>query len=287
MNRIDRTLALAALLATTVAAPVLAATGSSISIAQPAAGAAFDGATIPVKVAVSNFQLECKDVGLPGKPGRGHIHAMVDGMSMEQMTNLYCSDSFEISGVGLRPGTHTLAVVLANDEHLNVGKPAMVKFDYEPAKPVGLPAPEQGAKPTVKILAPQNGAEVGRKFDLKVAVSGFDLSCDLEGKPDVAGHGHLHVFVNQGGAMHAINMDSTKDKMSTTDQGSMHGGSMSGMEGKSMAMPGMIGMPCATTVPVDLSAWKPGKTQLVVMLANNDHMPTAGTVPASTSVTVK
>ena len=54
-----------------------------------------------------------------------------------------------------------------------------------------------------------------------------------------------------------------------------------------MAMPGMIGMPCTKTVPVDLSAWKAGKTKLMVMLAKNENMPTAGAVPASVDVVVK
>ncbi len=58
-----------------------------------------------------------------------------------------------------------------------------------------------------------------------------------------------------------------------------------GME--SMAMPGMIGMPCTKTVPIDLSAWTSGKARLMLMLANNDHMPTAGAVPSVIDVVVK
>jgi len=189
--------------------------------------------------------------------------------------------------VGLKPGEHTLAVVLATDDHKNVGKPAMVKFDYQPATAQPLPDARK-TKPVVTILSPRAGAVVGRKVELNVAVSGFDLSCDLEGKPDVAGYGHLHVFVSQG----------TAEMAKPHDMGSMHGdmhqdsmktekarGAAMGME--SMAMPGMVGMPCTKTVPIDLSAWTSGKARLMVMLANNDHMPTAGAVPAVIDVIVK
>jgi hypothetical protein len=65
----------------------------------------------------------------------------------------------------------------------------------------------------------------------------------------------------------------------------MKAGEMKGME--SLAMTGMVGMPCTKTVPVDLSTWKTGAAHVTVMLVNNDHNPTAGTVPAAIDVTVK
>lgn len=268
-----------------LAAPVWAAAANpSVSITAPAPGAApITTADIPVAVAAENFEIECKNVGQNAKSARGHYHVMIDGMSMAQMTNLYCSNEFSVSGVGLKPGEHTLAVVLATDNHAAIGKPAMVKFDYEPANVQPLPRATTPTKRVVTIVSPQNGAVVGRKVDLKVAVSGFELSCNLEGKPDVGGYGHLHVFVSQGAAgmtmphgMGGMHGDMKKGEMKNE---------MMGME--SMAMPGMVGMPCTKTVPVDLSAWKPGKTKLMVMLANNDHMPTADAVPTTVDVIVK
>ncbi|GAC1550235.1 MAG: hypothetical protein NVS3B16_24490 [Vulcanimicrobiaceae bacterium] len=271
-------------------APVWAADAiPSVGITAPVPGAApITTADIPVTVAAKNFTIECKHVGQNPKGDRGHYHVMIDGASMAQMTNLYCSNAFSVSGAGLKPGEHTLAVVLATDDHAALGKPALVKFEYRPAKPQPLPQAITATKPVVTIVSPQNGAVVGRKVDLKVAVSGFDLSCDLEGKPNVAGYGHLHVFVSQGAAGMTMPHDKagSHDDMQKGDMKSdKSAGGMMGME--SMAMPGMVGMPCTKTVPVDLSAWKSGKTKLLVMLANNDHMPTAGAMPTAVDVVVK
>jgi hypothetical protein len=233
---------------------------------------------IHIAVTTSSFNLECKDVGKPGVPGQGHVHAMLDGTSMAQLTNLYCSDSFTISGVGLKPGKHQLALVLADDAHAMASKPAMVNFDYEPSSTLALPAGSANAKPTVSIVSPANGATIDKSFSLKVAVQEFKLSCDAEGKPDEPGVGHLHVFVKQAG------VTDSAPPMSEHGGSSMPGGSMSGGE---MSMVGMIGMPCTTTVPVDLSTWKSGKANVIVMLANNDHMPAMGTQAASITVTLK
>jgi len=265
-----------AALVVTIALPVLAAGGARISIKNITNGQKVTSSSIPVQVGVSGFKIECKDVGKPGVPGQGHIHAMLDGMSMAQLTNLSCSDAFDISGTGVKPGKHTLAVVLADDAHMMVGKPAMAMFDYAPQEAKALPQPENNTEPSVRIISPKSGTIVGKKFDLVVAVNNFELSCDLEGKADVKGYGHLHVFVTQKGVtdkMHPMHKMSEK----------MGGGMGSSM----MSMVGMIGMPCTKTVPVDLLTWHFGKANVLVMLANNDHMPTMGASASSVSVTLK
>jgi hypothetical protein len=213
---------------------------------------------------------------------------MIDGMTMEKLTNFYCSASFAISGQGLDPGEHTLAVTLASDDHMDISKPATVKFNYQPTTPQGLPSGESAGKPTVKIISPATGAVVPRKFNVQVAVTNFGLSCDLEGKSNVAGYGHLHVFVNQAGVTtptHMMKAGEMKGEMKGHEPMEMKAGEMKGME--SMAMTGMVGMPCTNTVPVNLSTWKTGKAHVTVMLANNDHNPTSGAVPAAIDVTVK
>lgn len=258
--------------------PVLATGKPSIKITSIKAGQTITASAIPVRVNVSNFTVECADVGKPGRPGQGHVHAMIDGMNMEHLTNFYCSDSFDISGAGLKPGKHKLAVTLANDAHEeDVTRPALVSFAYQPSAPRPLPHAMSGGKPAVTIEQPQSGSTVDKKFDLVVNVKNFALSCDLEGKPNVAGWGHLHVFVQQPGVT-----DTRMKKMSEAPMekgGGMHGGMMS--------MVGMIGMPCATTVPIDLSTWRSGKAHVLVMLANNDHMPVTGAAPSAIDVTVK
>lgn len=266
---------LTALAAVLAAAPALAASMPTVSISNIGMGEKITSATIAVKVHTSDFLVECKDVGKPGVPGQGHIHAMLDGMSMAQLTNFYCSDTFDISGAGVKPGKHQLAVVLADDAHVMASKPAMVSFDYQPSKELPLPAPDKNAKPTVTIVSPSAGAIVGKKFNLELAVNDFTLSCDAEGKADQPGVGHLHVFVKQAGVTDRAPAMSSMSEM---------GG---GMSGGGMSMVGMIGMPCTKTIAVDLSTWKSGQANIVVMLANNDHMPAMGTRAASVEVTLK
>lgn len=259
--------------------PVLATSKPSIEIKSITAGQTITASAIPVRVDVSNFTVECTDIGKPGKAGQGHVHAMLDGMNMEHLTNFYCSDSFDISGAGLKPGKHALAVTLANDAHVeNVTRPAMVSFAYQPSVPEPLPQVITGGKPMVRIEQPQNHSTIDKKFNLVVNVKNFDLSCDLEGKPNVAGWGHLHVFVQQPGVTD-MHMEKMSDKRMEQSAGGMHGGMMS--------MVGMIGMPCSTMVPVDLSTWRSGKAHLLVMLANNDHMPVMGAALSTIDVTLK
>ena len=278
-----------------LAVPALAA-GPSISITGPAGGAKVSGDTIPVSVTVNDFNLECRDVGKPAKAGQGHIHAMIDGMTMAHMSNLYCDQSFEISGTGLKKGSHRIAVTLASDDHVDISKPAMVAFDYEPAQVKPLPAPVVSKRPRVAIVSPEKGATVPRTFDLAVKVNDFNLSCALEGKPNVAGYGHIHVFALEKG------VTDVKPAMPMSHEGramggSMKGGSMKGeMKGHEMAghemmpmmsMVGMLSMPCTQRIPIDLSSWKAGTVRLMVMLANDDHEPTKGAQPAVVDVTLQ
>ena len=267
----------------------------TISIESPATGATLAGNTIDVALKVANFKVECTDVGQPGMPAmQGHIHAMVDGMDMAHLSGMYCSDNFSISTDGLKPGKHMLTVVLANDAHAMASLPASLPFSVEPSAAQALP-PASAAKATIAIVSPKNGDTVGRKFELKLAVQGFNASCALEGRQDIAGTGHFHVFALQDGVTGKTGTPPMMSMMST-DAGKMMaaklakdtGMSMDGMKSMmSMAMPGLLGMPCTTTIPVDLTAWKVGPAKLMVMLAKDDHMPTAGVAPASISIVLK
>lgn len=268
----------------------------SISIASPAMGATITGADIPVTVAVKNFRVECANAGKSDAPmGEGHVHAMVDGMDMAHLTTVACSDHFTISGQGLKPGKHMLAVVLANDAHAMNSLPAMTSFVYRPNASHPLPNAMSGGKPSVSILSPKNGASVPKKFNVVLAVQHFDLSCDLEGKPDVEGWGHVHVMVQQEGETSAspatpmVAMMKTPEGMAAGQKFAKESGtSMAQMEPMlRTAMPSMVGMPCTKTIPLDLSTWHSGKASIVVQLANNDHMPAMGAAPATLTVDVK
>lgn len=261
----------------------------SISVLSPASGATIRGNTIPVTVAIRNFKLECANVGKTNAPmGEGHIHVMVDGMNMAHLAGMYCSKRLSISGQGLAAGKHMLTVVLANDAHAMNSMPVSVGFNYQPRVSNALPNAMGGGKPSVRILSPKNGASVGKRFNLVLAVSRFDLSCNLEGRKDLVGWGHVHIFVQQNGATSA-SPSTPMVAMMKTPQGMkmgkmlMHQTSMSMTQLNPMMMmaePALIGMPCTKTIPMNLSTWHSGAAKVVVQLANNDHMPTMGATPA-------
>lgn len=248
------------------AAAVQAAGGSampSVAFVTPKPGATVTTTAIHVQLAVKNFDVECKYVGQKTVPGRGHIHIMVDGADMAHLINMYCSTSITIPGQGLTPGKHTIIAVLAGDMHNMVSKPAMLTINYEPkVLPTPLPKPRATGKPTISIVYPKPGATVGPRLDLKVNWTNFTPSCRLEGKPDIAGYGHIHVFVDP-------NMKA------------MMSGNMAA------AMQGMIGMPCSHVIPMNLSGWSAGRHTIMVMLVNNDHTPVMPMVDAMVMVTVR
>jgi hypothetical protein len=223
--------------------------GAAVSVASPANGAVVTTKDIPVRVAAQNFTIACDEAGMATRDGVGHLHVMIDGTTMAQLTNFYCTQNFWISGQGVPPGQHVLTIDLATNDHADMEETAQtVTFVYQPSPaPAALPAPDPQTGATIAINAPAAGATVGPQFDLKVESAKFHASCDLEGKPNLAGYGHYHVFVDEDLSMP---MDMTM-----------------------MGMPGMIAMPCTDTIPLDLSAWPSGKHTIAVELEQNDHTP--------------
>jgi hypothetical protein len=197
---------------------------------------------------------------------------MLDGETMAQLSNFYCTPEFVISGQGLAAGQHILIVDLATNTHLDMMETAReVSFVYQPTTPpAALPAPRSFAGASVAITSPANGAPVGPQFTLGIQATNFVASCDLEGKRNVEGYGHYHVFVDED----------------PVEMMAMMGDHMDMME--MMAMPGMISMPCSDAVPVDLSAWAAGRHTIYVELNQNDHTPVmapgAGSTVASITV---
>lgn len=267
----------------------------SISIKSPIGGTTLAGNTMDVAVKVAYLKSHVPTWG--GRACRamqGHIHAMVDGMDMAHLSNMYCAGHFAISTDGLKPGKHLLTVVLANDVHAMASLPASLEFSVPTGGSPALPPPS-ATKESIAIVSPKSGDVVGRKFDVKLAVQGFNASCDLEGRQDVAGTGHFHIFASQQGVTDKTGTAPMMAMMST-DAGKMMGAKLSKDTGMSMdemkpmmnmAMPSLLAMPCTTKIPVDLTTWKAGTARLMVMLANNDHMPTPGVAPASIKVVLK
>ena len=275
-------LAFGAAVAVVVAPGVLAqeaSSGASLNLIFPSDGAVVRSTDIPVHVDVGGFTIACDEAGMPDRDGVGHIHVMLDGMSMAQLTNFYCAQEFMISGQGVDPGQHTLMVDLATNTHGDMEDTAKtVSFLYQPTTPPApLPQPGDNAGQSVEITSPASGATLGPQFTVEVVAPNFNPSCDLEGKPDIGGVGHYHVIVDEGSMM-----------MGGGGQGmSMPMDQSSGMQ-EMMTMPGMIAMPCTNSIPVDLSAWPSGRHTITVELEQNDHTPMIGAdgAPHSSQITI-
>ncbi len=243
-------------------------TSGSIKVISPTSGEKITTTDIPVRVAVSDFKLSPKHVGLPDAEGEGHIHVMLDGMNMGVLFNMYTAPEFTLPGQAMTPGRHTLIFTLASNTHMVFGNTVQkVDIDYQPAKAKPAPKPtESAAAPEVKIVSPADGAKVGPKFTVRVQPANFTPSLDLEGKPNIKGYGHYHVMVMGASGEGEMGMDMGQGKT------------------KMMSMAGMVGMPGSNSFPVDLSAWKNGKYMLTIMPAQNDHTPVPGARPATISI---
>lgn len=236
----------------------------SLVVLSPSEGDRITSTDIPVQVQVSNFTLSSADVGRPDRNGEGHIHVMLDGMNMGVLFNFYTTPTFTLPGQGIRPGQHTITFDLASNTHVDMENTVTsVTIDYEPLTPKPLPeaTPPNGA-PEVSIVWPPNGATLGPVFTLQVSKKNFIHAIELEGKRDLAGYGHYHVFVD----MDASGM-------------AMHGGMMS--------MAGMIGMPGTDTIRVDLSGWPNGQQTITVEPVQDDHTPIQGATPGMVTITLQ
>ncbi len=238
----------------------------SLTVLSPKAGDTVTSTDIPVSVKVSNFNLSAADVGLPDKDGEGHIHVMLDGMNMGVLFNFYTSPTFTLSGQGTKPGQHTLTFDLASNTHVDMEDTVTnVTINYQPATAKAAPqASASSATPEVTVMWPPNGATLGPLFTLQVTKNNFTPSLELEGKPNLAGYGHYHVFVD----------------MPMMD---MTGGGDMGM----MSMAGMIAMPGTDSIPVDLSAWPNGQHTITVEPVQNDHTPIQGAKEATITITLQ
>lgn len=242
----------------------------SLEIIAPAGDTPITTADIDVQLAVSNFSIDCSQAGLPDEDGVGHIHVMVDGMTMATLTNFYCSESFSISGEGLTPGKHTLIVDLATNTHLDLMDTAKeVEFDYQPENPVALPAANDQGEPGVELVSPLDGTEVESTFTVEVNPVNFTPSEGLEGKQNVPGYGHYHVFVDTPMGMMDMDMSASPEADMNHDAASPEAGMDDHMMAMSMA--GMVAMPGTNTFTLNLSAWGPGEHTIWIEPVQNDH----------------
>jgi len=237
----------------------------SIEIVSPANGDTITSDDIEVTVEVSNFAVDCSKAGMRDEPGAGHIHLMIDGMSMAQLANFYCQETFTVSGDGLTPGKHTLIIDLATHSHFDLTETAKeVEIDYQPANPRPLPEPNDQGEPGVELVGPSDGATVPPKFTVEVEPVNFTPSETLEGKPNVPGYGHWHVFVDTTDPMALMEeaMAEMEEEMAGTPMAGDH---------MAMPMPAMVLMPGTNAFEVDLTAWGPGEHTIFIEPVQNDH----------------
>lgn len=242
----------------------MAHTNGSLRIVSPRDGETVTTTDIPVKVAVKNFNLSAAHVGMPDVDGEGHVHVMLDGMNMGVLFNFYTAPQFTLPGRGVKPGPHTLIFDLASNTHMDFENTVQkVNINYQPATAEAAPGPAANAgAPAVRITAPADGAVVGPKFAVNVEPANFTPSLGLEGKPNVKGYGHYHVFVDMN--------------MSSAD-----------MPGGMMSMAGMIAMPGGNTIPIDLTAWKDGIHHITVEPVQDDHTEIQGAKSATIAINLK
>ena len=254
-------------------------TKGSLSVVSPKEGETITATDIPVRVAVSNFKVSRDHVGMPDVDGEGHIHVMLDGTNMGVLFNFYTTPKFILPGRGMTPGPHTLVFDLASNTHEDFANTVQkVTIDYRPATAEAAPAPVANAGvPAVKIVAPADGVTVGPQFTVQLEPKNFRPALDLEGKPNIAGYGHYHVFVDMN--MSSMEMSS----MGTSGESTEMSGNMSDMS-HMMSMAGMVGMPGSNSFPVDLSAWKNGKHTITIEPVQNDHTNIADAKPAMITI---
>lgn len=245
-------------------------TAPSLEILSPAAGTPVTTAGVEVKLKISNFTIDCTKVGRPDEEGIGHVHVMLDGMTMATLTNFYCSDTFTIPGDGLTAGTHKLIVDLSSNTHMDMMETAQeVDFDYQPTNVVPLPAANDLGEPGVELVSPLAGATVPASFTVEVKAVNFAPTEVFEGKGNIPGYGHYHVFVDTPMGMMDAGM------MGTPEEGDMEmmASPEAGMDDHMamMSMAGMVLMPGADTFELDLSAWGPGEHTIWIEPVQNDH----------------
>lgn len=98
---------------------------------------------------------------------------------------------------GLPAGTHTIIVALASNTHMVLAESAQkVDIDYQPTNPAPLPEANDQGTPSIKLVSPKPGATVDPAFPVEVRPVNITLAGNLEGRQNVPGYGHRHVFVD-------------------------------------------------------------------------------------------
>jgi len=226
-----------------------------VAITSPATGTKVTDNAVTLGVSTSGYTDTCD---LAGKPQvdttSGHYHVLID----KSLVNMYCTPTAAVSMQNVKPGMHTLTVVPALNDHAEVTPNAQsITVDYEPTSPLPeITDTTSAGAPSIKIVSPANGTTVSGPFDVTVQITNFHASCDLFGKPGVAGYGHWH-----------LNLDS--------------------LSGPMMGMAGMMGMSCANVIHLTTTGLKSGEHHtFIAVLVDNSHAPLNPTISDKIDVTI-
>jgi len=223
-----------------------------VRITSPADHIAVKTNSVTLGVTASGFTDSCDFAGKPVVRGEGHYHVLID----KSLVNMFCTPKATVSMQNVTPGTHTLSVVPALDDHAEVMEnERSITIDYEPTTPLpAINSVTSSAAPSIQILSPTDGQTLSGPFDVRVRIMNFHTSCNLMGKPDVQGWGHWHV-----------NLDT--------------------MTGPMEGMGTMLGMSCTRIFHGTTTGLKVGQTHTIIaLLTDNGHAPIQP--PAFDSVTV-
>jgi plastocyanin len=208
----------------------------AVDVAGLASGDVVTANRIDFTVQPIGYEL-VSNAGTPPVDGQGHYHVILDG----GLINMFATPDASVSLQNVAPGAHTLMVLPAMNNHMEVMEgAAAIEFDYQPSEPLPeiTAATEVASTPTITIESPASGETVSDVFDIVVSTTGLELSEGLLGKPNVDGFGHWHVFVDAAEGM-----------------------------GTMMAMSG------TDTITVSTAALSPGPHTFIAVLVDNLHAP--------------
>jgi LysM repeat protein len=156
-----------------------------------------DGATVPPR-----FDVEMAAAGLTIEPageiheGAGHFHILVDTgfVAPGELVpfdehHLHFGQGQLTATLELTSGVHALRLQVANGAHL-----ALEGEQYQDAITVTV-ASEQPVLPSVRFVAPEDGATVPPRFDVEMAAAG--LTIEPAGEIH-EGAGHFHILLDTG-----------------------------------------------------------------------------------------
>jgi hypothetical protein len=225
---------------------------ASIKVLTPVAGQVITGPTLDLHVRARGYRIDARYAGTPVRARIGHYHEIIDGHLID-MPPFIDGAHDTIPMVGLVPGPHVLTIVPTTNDHMELTDKAVnVPFTYAgPYLPE--PAGYTGAgTPSIALTAPADGSTVrGESFSLGADISNFVLCGECFGKPNVAGEGHWHIFLDQAVMSH------------------------------------MLTMAGDTTQTVSLKAISPGWHTFIAVLVGNDHMPIMPMTMSSVHLLVK